>query len=786
MTHFAFIPGNRAWAKMWYGIFAALLATCIAPAQTITKSAQEMCKDPTFASSPLCASLPGIGATPEVGTPRPVLPTPPAVTLPVPSPVPVSAPARQTDATPARSDAGPAPVPRKSDFQVYAAQVLGTELDIFGHTLFARTPTTFAPVDRIPVPSNYVLGPGDEIQLRSWGQINFDIPLVVDREGMIYIPQVGPLRVAGLKLQELQPFIRGQMSRVFRNFELAVNLGQLRSIQIYVVGAARRPGMYTVSSLATLVNAIFASGGPSEVGSYRKIELRRQGKTVTVLDLYRLLVQGDKSSDHPLEPGDIVFIPSVGPQVALGGSVKNPAIYELGAEATLKDLLELAGGVSPVADLNRVIIDRIADNGERRVQLVSLARAKEPIPLRAGDVIRFQPVPPQVRNSVILRGHVSAPGRYPWFPGMRLKDLIRSKEDLLSREYWRVRNRAGSPPAGDTGPNVTQETPARPLSIGRGFDYPEINWAYATIERKDQTSLSYSILPFHLGKLLLEGDDKENYPLEPDDIVTVYTLDDFRTAIGNRTRVVTIEGEIRTAGRYTISAHETLGSLLQRAGGLTQEAYIPALEFYRDSVEQLQNKRLEELVQQLEAEIAQQARLRQTAASGEQSAQEADLLLAQQQRVVNNLRKVRAKGRLVLPLLAAGSSLRDYEDLLLEDGDRIYVPPRPSVVNVFGEVTNPGTFVFQDGVTVKALLRQAGGAGRFGDTKRMFIIRSDGTVVDAKSVGRRKLQRTLLTPGDTVVVPPRWPRGPFLRDLRDWSQVFAQLAFGAAAINVLR
>lgn len=754
-------------------------------AQTAPESPLGICADPSMASSPLCSLRPITGLAPEISVPQFRLPSPRTGSPPV-TVLPSSPTNSDRVESAAAETPGPqAPPPKRSDFHAYATQVLGGEIEIFGQQLFVRTPSTFAPVDRVPVPSTYVLGPGDEIQLRCWGQVNFDMALVIDREGMINVPQAGPVRVAGLKLQDLQPFLRGHMSRVFRNFELAVNLGQLRSIQIYVVGAARRPGMYTVSSLATLVNAVFASGGPSEVGSFRKIELRRQGQVIAVLDLYNLLIRGDKTADRALEPGDIVFFPTIGPQVALGGSVHNAAIYELSGETTLSELLELAGGASPVADLSRIVLERITENGDRVVQWVSLRETNSRLVLRSGDVIRLQPIMPQTKEAVTLRGHVSAPGRYPWFRGMRLRDLIRGKDDILSREYWRVRNQAAVSSASDTAASVTQNAPARPRAVGRGFDYPEVNWSYATIERKDPETLAYRIIPFHPGKLLLDQDENENLTLEPDDIVTVYTQDDFRNSIGEQKRVVTIEGEVRMAGAYTISAGESFGELIKRAGGLTAAAYPAALEFYRRSIEQQQNERLRELTEELEMEVAQQSQQRRLAASGEQSLQEAEFLLAQQRRIVNNLRRVRAKGRLVIPLASTGADMMSYAQLPLEDGDRVYIPPRPSVVNVFGEVVNPGSHVHRDGLTVRALLKQVGGVSRIGDSKRMFIIRCDGTVTDARSQGRRRFLNITVNPGDSVVVPPRWPRDPFLRGLRDWSQVFAQLALGAAAINVL-
>jgi protein involved in polysaccharide export with SLBB domain len=253
-----------------------------------------------------------------------------------------------TNADPARppkggtastTDALPEP---PTEFQEFVTSSVGHRLPIYGHNLFDRVPTTFAPVDRIPVTADYVIGPGDEILIRAWGQIDLNGKLVVDRAGEVFLPKVGTLSVAGLKYQQLAEYFKTAIGRVFRNFDLTVSLGQLRSIQVFVVGRARRPGSYTVSSLCTLVNALFASGGPSTSGSMRHIQLKRDGRVITEFDLYDLLLQGDKSKDVQLLPGDVIYIPPTGPSIAIAGSVNMPAIYELRDGTSLGGAVEMA------------------------------------------------------------------------------------------------------------------------------------------------------------------------------------------------------------------------------------------------------------------------------------------------------------------------------------------------------------------------------------------------------------------------------------------------------------
>ena len=197
-------------------------------------------------------------------------------------------------------------------FERLVYESVGQRLKIFGSNLFANVPTTFAPLDRAPVPADYVIGPDDELIIRGWGQVDITVRATVDRGGNIYIPKVGEVNLTGLKYTELVPYLKGVISRTFKNFDLSVSMGELRSIQIFVVGQARRPGTYTVSSLSTLVNALFASGGPSSTGSMRRIQWRRGDRVVADFDLYDLLIKGDKSKDITLLPGDVIFIPPVG------------------------------------------------------------------------------------------------------------------------------------------------------------------------------------------------------------------------------------------------------------------------------------------------------------------------------------------------------------------------------------------------------------------------------------------------------------------------------------------
>jgi polysaccharide biosynthesis/export protein len=273
-----------------------------------------------------------------------------------------------------------------TDFQQMVRSSLGKSLPIYGLSLFENVPTTFAPVDRVPVTADYVIGPGDELLIRAWGQIDLDVHSRVDRNGSIFLPKVGNLNVAGLKYAQIEDFLKSHIGRIYQNFDLNVTMGDLRSIDIFVVGQARRPGRYTVSALSTLTNAVFASGGPSPTGSMRHIELKRGSRVITDFDLYDLLLNGDKTKDVLLLPEDVIYVAPVGPQVAVGGQVNVPAIYELQGHTDLAEALRLAGGLSTTASGRKVFVEHIKDREMRSVEQVGLDVAGLAHPIKDGDV----------------------------------------------------------------------------------------------------------------------------------------------------------------------------------------------------------------------------------------------------------------------------------------------------------------------------------------------------------------------------------------------------------------
>ena len=367
------------------------------------------------------------------------------------------------------------PLTTKSDFERFAEDGTGHRLPIYGRRLFDEVPTTFAPLERVPVPADYVLGPGDELLIRAWGKIDLDSRVTVDRNGQVYLPRIGTLNVAGLRYEQVEGYVHAAVSALFKDFELNVALGQLRSIQIFVLGSARQPGAYTVGSLSTLVNALFASGGPSATGSMRHIQLRRGNRLLAEFDMYDLVQKGDKSHDVPLLPGDVIYIPPVGAQIAISGAVNEPGIYELKAQTTVAAALEGAGGLTSLAAAERVLLERIDHHSTRRVEEFPLDTAGLARLLEDGDVLRIYPLSPKFENAVTLRGNVAQPGRYVWKEGMRVSDLIPSRDFLITRDFW---NRQNQPAPGSMD---------HPFGTQRGTEIGNHYSGYSGNRRRDQS-----------------------------------------------------------------------------------------------------------------------------------------------------------------------------------------------------------------------------------------------------------------------------------------------------------
>lgn len=306
------------------------------------------------------------------------------------------------------------------------------EVKPFGYDLFAGEPTSFMPSENAAVPDTYLIGRGDTLNINFYGKESENYEVVVDREGRISIPNLSPVQVAGLTFAEVKELIKAKVEQEVIGIKAFVSVGKLRSIRVLVLGEAYKPGSYSVSSLTTVSHALFVSGGVSDIASLRNIQVKRAGKVVANFDLYDLLINGDSSNDIILKPGDVVFIPSVGSQVAVEGLVKRPAIFELKKGETAAQLLKMAGGLKPQAYAKKAIVERFNNNNMKEVLSIDFSSNQINYTPRDGDRIRFNPVSFQYQNSISLIGAVARPGHYQWHQGKHISDVLTSvRGDLL-------------------------------------------------------------------------------------------------------------------------------------------------------------------------------------------------------------------------------------------------------------------------------------------------------------------------------------------------------------------
>jgi protein involved in polysaccharide export with SLBB domain len=686
--------------------------------------------------------------------------------------------------------------PELSEFQKFISDNTGQVLPIFGAEFFANAPSTFAPIMNSPVPSDYPLGPGDELVIRGWGTIDIDDRATVDRNGTINIPTVGSVVLAGVKAGDAENVIRAAIARLYKGVTVSVNFGQLRAITVYVVGQANRPGTYTVSSLSTLVTALFASGGPNANGSMRRVQVKRGGKVAAELDLYSFIAKGDKSADIKLLDGDTIYIPPAGGFAALVGKVNSPAIYELkSGNETVESVLDYAGGLPVVADPRRAFLERIDPNKNRprSVEEFALNGVGLKHSLKNGDVLNVTSITPDFSNAVVLRGNVDQPVRAPFKQGMRITDLIPNREYLISRNSIKRQNSAIA--TGNDEKDTTESANTIAARIGGLID--AINWDYAVVERVNRADLSVQLIPFNLGNVFTNPNGPDNLQLQPGDTVTIFSQDDVAVPMDKRQVFVRIEGEVKIPGVYQMTAGDTLQSLIAKAGGPTSNAYMFGTAFYREEVRKEQQANLQRAADRLESQMrseesTQAANLR--AISGADAATataqlEAERKLAQER--IARFRKLQPTGRIAFGLDPNDRSFAHLPQVTLQNGDRLVVPSKPAFVHVFGAVNVEASPLWKPNTRVSDYLKMAGTTVD-ADVDNVFVMRVDGTVVSPESQGWffGKIGGVEVMPGDTIVVPEKLDRQTawtkFTQGAREWTQILANFGLGAAAIKTLR
>jgi len=715
----------------------------------------------------------------------------------------------------------------------------------YGYDLFAGVPTTFAPATDIPVPVDYIVGPGDSMQIQLLGKVNESIELSVGRDGRINFPELGPISVAGLKFSEAKNLVQQKVSEQMIGVRAVISLGVLRSIRIFVLGEAFKPGSYTVSSLSTMTNALFVSGGITNIGSLRNIQLKRQGQLISTLDLYDLLQKGDTRNDARLLPGDVIYIPPVGRTVGIQGEVKRPAIYELKKEKSLNQLISLAGGYSANAFPNISYITRKSRSGFTTVLDVDLTQASSKVTsLKNGDLVEISTVLDVLEDVVELKGAFHRERAVKWHKGLRLSDVIHSAKDFKE--------------------NVD-------LNIG-------------LIIRKELPLRKLTVLHFDLHKILnadLEG-SSANIQLQPlDQIITfgqdgarIETLEPIIKVLmeqhsgGVLSKIVEIGGNVRFPGTYPLTKDMDVMYLVLLAGGLGEASYLGNAELtrrdlsdqevatinhininladqllgkesfklnakdklaiyttpeYRDNLnivlqgevrfpgtyEFRQGEMLSQVIERAGGFTAnahiqaafftradlkiQEARQLEglkmkmrgdiAASELEDSAAGKGSSLKDAESLLAALSETKALGRLVISLEDIVSSRVD--DIQLKKGDRLLIPTLRQEISVIGEVQHAASHLYNNEWTLEDYLEKSGGISSRADDDRIYVVKADGSVFLPNQSGWLTHQNENLSPGDTIIVPLDSDRIKSLTLWTNVSQIVYQLALGAAAISRL-
>ncbi|MBW6477563.1 MAG: SLBB domain-containing protein [Chromatiales bacterium] len=725
------------------------------------------------------------------------------------------------------------------------------KLTRFGASLFAGEPSTFAPVNDIPVPTDYTLGPGDQLKVLLYGGRNEQHQLIIDRNGAVMMPGIGPVQLAGMSFSEATADLKKRIETLGIGISSSITLGEMRSFRIFVMGESRTPGAYLVSGMATITHALYVSGGISDIGSFRKIELKRSGRTIATLDLYDLLIRGDTNNDVRLQPGDTVFIPVAGKMAAIDGQIMRPAIYELKNENSFDDLIRLAGGLKATAYQQNAKVTRITPQGFKTVQNLALAEPRQrAMPVHNGDLLTVFGLAEEMADIVTLNGELHRPGERAWQEGLSLLQLLPArnhfKQDadlsyvliirreeagddyriinaswqaiaagqitdiplrrgdqvfVFSREsaekrqetldqsiaYLNRQSSSGKPPRianihGEvrypgTYP-VNPEASIRDLiQAAGGLHYQAlateadlIRYEIAQGEEQRSNRISLNIPG------IMAGQPEHNIPVQAFDEVIIKRISNWRDS----TRRVTLQGEVRFPGTYTIQVGETLEELLLRAGGFTPYAEPKNAIFTRESVRVHEEREMENLADELEKNL-----LMAMKSDAGLTNYDTNGMLALGQSLIARVRSTPAIGRVVISLDPARPVLyRNTMSMELRDGDLIFVPEKSNEVLVTGEVVRSVSMIYRSDLSIHHYIDQTGGITQRADRRAIYVVRGDGSVVQHRN-GFFSASNTQILPGDTIVVPLDVERVNPLIKWTNITSILANFAVTAATLKTL-
>ncbi len=621
----------------------------------------------------------------------------------------------------------------------------------FGYDLFKRASSLFisgAAGAILPVGPDYVIGPGDQFILTLWGTTEGIYNLIVSKEGKVTLPKVGVIPLAGVRFGELEQTLKRHLAKYYTNLNLSVAMGTLKTYTIYVVGEVANPGSYALSSLSNVGTALFAAGGPTKMGTLRRVQVLRAGKVIATVDLYDFLLKGDRSQAIKLQNEDTVFVSLIGPVAGVSGMVYRPAIYEMKGQETIGDVIAMAGGILPTALGGRLQLTRYDDN-QRKVlidivlgdRLPGSANPAEELaqPAKNMDLVDIKPLYDMVWQTIEITGDVAYPGQFQWRPDLRAREILQQAQLL-----------------------------------------PTADLRKAEIIRYSPDFRDRLILPFDLNAAM-QGEEAQNLPLQAKDQVRVYSL--FR-----KTETIVLSGEIMRPGTFEISRGERLSDILRRAGGFTPQAYPYAAVFKRPEIKNAQTKQFNAFMLSMQQRLLQVGVTQQATAVSAEEAGIGKSQMAITQQLIDSMKKQQelAEGRLALNLTGdidawAGSK----DDPLLKDGDSFFVPQQTQDVTVIGEVYNPGAVIYQPDRKVRDYVGVAGGYTDFAKNKDTFVLQANGFAVSRESATSGSIEDMKLRAGDSVMVPQNADPHAVMRNTKDIVDILFKTAVVIATITIL-
>ncbi len=679
----------------------------------------------------------------------------------------------------------------------------------------------------VPVSSDYVVGPGDTLIINIWGSVQESFPVEVDREGKIMLPKSGPLYVWGKKLKEAEELITRRLNEYYTNFNVGVSMGKLRNIRVFIMGEVKKPGAYSISSQSNIFQALYKAGGPTKLGSMRRIKIITPDGESREVDLYEFLLKGEPGESSIIQSGDTIFVPPIGDVVAIAGNVKRPAIYEIKSEISLSDLIDFAGGITPTGNLQRLQVERIKDNERRIITDMEVKNNNlKDINLRNGDLVLVSPIVRLKHNFVTILGNVETPGDYGLKIDMSIKDLIDMAKGIMPGTYLyraeiarvtKDRSREIIPinldkmMLGGSDENIALKEWDILLVYSEAEasspSFVEIDGAINKPGKYELTpNMKISDLIFRAGGVtskdfirgaelfhIIPGEQPvvreigvkrifgANIVIDKDIILqSGDTLFVKREPKLTEKKMIAIKGEVRFPGIYPIIEGERLSDLIERAGGYTKDAFLPGAMFARKSIKEVQEKMRVRFMEKEQRTIMEEQQAMLLRAGSSASADAITQSVRARMDMMELISGADIEGRMVISLLPLGELKRSKYDISLEDGDSITIPQSPSAITVIGSVNNPTSVPFEIGKGIDYYIRRTGGLTKHADKTGIYVMRANGEAIN-KFMMTKFVER-----GDTIVIPQEFkywtPPGQLLKDT---VEVLSRIAIGVGIIAAL-